>query len=62
MSGRKVVPLDAPYGERFFQALRDLPLKVAVAKLGKDRQVAVKPSVSRSIPQEEVRDAICGGC
>ncbi|MBQ3525805.1 MAG: hypothetical protein IJA63_05970 [Akkermansia sp.] len=87
MSGRKVVPLDAPYGERFFQALRDLhdgellrqldegitaltsavletggkghlTLKVAVAKLGKDRQVAVKPSVSRSIPQEEVRQRL----
>ncbi len=35
-----------------------LTLKVAVSKLGKDRQVAVKPSVSRVIPQEEVRQRL----
>ena len=80
----KIAPTDAPAGERFFQALRDLrdpellrqldctitelttavmetggkghlTLKVAVSKLGRDRQVGVKPTLSRSIPQEETR-------
>ena len=32
-----------------------LTLKVAVSKLGKERQVGVKPTLSRSIPQEETR-------
>lgn len=32
-----------------------LTLKVAVSKLGRDRQVGVKPTLSRSIPQEETR-------
>ena len=35
-----------------------LTLKVAVAKLGKERQVAVKPTVSRQVPQEEVRQRL----
>lgn len=33
-------------------------LKVQVAKLGKERQVAVKPTVTRQIPQEEVRQRL----
>ena len=32
-----------------------ITLKVAVSKLGKERQVGVKPTLSRSIPQEETR-------
>ena len=81
---KKIMPVDSPAGERFFQALRDLhdgellrqldegiteltaavmetggkghlTLKVAVSKLGKERQVGVKPTLSRSIPQEETR-------
>ena len=32
-----------------------MTLKVAVSKLGKERQVGVKPTLSRSIPQEETR-------
>ncbi|MBR5887745.1 MAG: hypothetical protein IKZ07_05995 [Akkermansia sp.] len=84
VTNKKLMPTDAPAGERFFQALRDLrdaellrqldeciteltsavmetggkghlTLKVAVSKLGKDRQVGVKPTLSRSIPQEETR-------
>ena len=83
----KISPADAPAGERFFQALRDLhdlellrqldegittltaavletggkghvTLKIAVAKLGKERQVAVKPTVTRQVPQEEVRQRL----
>lgn len=83
----KINTLDAPAGERFFQALRDLhdaellrqldegittltsavletggkghlTLKVAVSKLGKDRQVAVKPTVTRQVPQEETRQRL----
>ena len=30
-------------------------LRVQVSKLGKERQVGVKPTLSRSIPQEETR-------
>lgn len=30
-------------------------LKVQVSKLGKERQVGVKPTLTRSIPQEETR-------
>lgn len=84
VTDKKILPMDAPAGERFFQALRDLrdaellrqldvgiteltsavmetgckghlTLKVAVSKLGRDRQVGVKPTLSRSIPQEETR-------
>ena len=84
VTNKKIMPTDAPAGERFFQALRDLhdgellrqldegitdltaavmetggkghlTLKVAVSKLGKERQVGVKPTLSRSIPQEETR-------
>jgi len=33
-------------------------LKIAVAKLGKERQVAVKPTVTRQVPQEEVRQRL----
>ena len=84
VTNKKLNPTDAPAGERFFQALRDLhdaellrqldegiteltsavmetggkghlTLKVAVSKLGRDRQVGVKPTLSRSIPQEETR-------
>ena len=33
-------------------------LKVQVAKLGKERQVAVKPTVSKSIPMEETRQRL----
>ncbi len=33
-------------------------LKVQVAKLGKERQVGVKPTVTRQIPQEEVRQRL----
>lgn len=35
-----------------------LTLKIAVAKLGKERQVAVKPTVTRQVPQEEVRQRL----
>jgi len=35
-----------------------LTLKVVVAKLGKERQVGVKPTVTRQIPQEEVRQRL----
>ena len=84
VTNKKLNPTDAPAGERFFQALRDLhdaellrqldvgiteltaavmetggkghlTLTVAVSKLGKERQVGVKPTLSRSIPQEETR-------
>lgn len=33
-------------------------LKLAVAKKGKDRQIAVKPTVTRTIPQEETRERL----
>lgn len=35
-----------------------MTLKVAVAKKGKDRQVAVKPTLTRTIPQEETRERL----
>lgn len=35
-----------------------MTLKVAVVKKGKDRQVAVKPTLTRSIPQEETRERL----